>query len=144
MAGFPGHLKKMPASTRLNSLHFNPAMPTTTCGSLFNIFRLKKNNTLSSYAQPTPLTKKPTVSLPALFLSVSQKSPGPPSHPPVSFGHTSAPAHQPLQHHQAQLALINHIRIHQTPGDPPPLTSGTTKHYSVIATTYPSPRLPRS
>ena len=145
MAGSPGHSKKMPAFTRSNSLHFSPAMPTTTCGSLFSIFRQKRNNTLSSYAQLTPLTKKPTASPPTIYLSASHRPLGPPSHPLVSCGHTLVPAHQPPQHLQAHLALMNHIRIHHNLVDPPPLTSGTTIHYSrTAANNPPQPELSRS
>ena len=142
MAGFRGHWRKMLASTRLNSLQSSLAMPTTTCGSPSSIFKLKRNNTLSSYAQPTPLTKKPIAFPMASPLSASHRPPGPPSHPPERFGHILVLAHQPLPHHLTQLAPLTHIRTNQNLGDPLPLTSGTTKHYRVTLAVYPLVRAP--
>ena len=142
MAGFRGHWREMLAFTRWNSLHTSLAMLTTTCGSPYSIFKLKRSNTLSSYAQPTPLTKRPIASPLTSPLSASHRPHGPPSHPPEIFGHILVPAHQPLPHHLTQLAPLTHIRTNQNRGNPLPLTSGTTKHYRATLAIYHLVRTP--
>ena len=130
----------MPEPTRSNSLHFSPATPTTTCGNLFSIFKQRKNNIHSTYAQVTPLIRKPIAFSLIIHLSASRKHLGPPSHPVASCGHTLVTSHQPHQHLLAHSAPINHIRIHHNLVDPPPLTSGTTIHYSRTAANNPPAR----
>ena len=132
----------MPESTRSNSLHFSPATPTTTCGNLFRIFKQRKNNIHSTYAQVTPLIRKPIAFPPIIHLSASRKHLGPPSHPVASCGHTLVTSHQPHQHLLAHSAPTNHIRIHHNLVDPPPLTSGTTTHYSRTAAIHPPAKAP--